>query len=143
MSTPTVAGPAAGLLTHDVLGSMTSVRLSGDETGGVLSLYEVNDRTGIGIPLHVHEHEDELFHVISGRVRFELDGKETIAGANTTVFGPRGIPHAWTVIEPCRMLVQVTPAGMERMFEELGALDMPPNPHTVGKICASYGITFA
>src|SRR5262249_3193745 len=78
-----------------VLGDHQHVRLTGADTNGVLTLVEENNPAGVGVPLHTHRHEDELFHVIQGKVKFTIDNRTFVAGPGTTVWAPRGIPHAF------------------------------------------------
>jgi quercetin dioxygenase-like cupin family protein len=93
----------------------------------------------------VHEREDETFVVLQGEVRFVADHATTIATAGMTVFAPRGVPHSYEVVgtKPARLLLLLTPAGLERMFEELARL--PKEPRDFAKvvgICARYGVRF-
>ncbi|MEM1329253.1 MAG: cupin domain-containing protein [Planctomycetota bacterium] len=126
----------------DVLGSQTRVRLGAEDTGGAFALFEVNDIEGVGVPRHTHTHEDETFHVISGVVQLKVGEDEFMAGPDTTVFGPRGVPHSWIVEHgPAKMLIHTAPAALEQMFDELGELPMPPDIAKVAGICARYGIT--
>jgi len=48
-------------------------------------------------PLHVHRNEDEIFHVLEGRMRFVVDGQEVIGLAGQTVIAPKGLPHTFKV----------------------------------------------
>ena len=42
---------------------------------------------------HKHEHEDELFYVISGSLRIEFRDKELVLSPGEFVIVPRGIEH--------------------------------------------------
>ncbi len=48
---------------------------------------------GEQVPVHVHEHKDECFDVISGHGTFLLNGKEIEAGPGTFVYVPAGAFH--------------------------------------------------
>ena len=67
-------------------------------------------------PLHVHREEDEIFHILAGEVRFEVDGRTSMARAGDTLLAPRGRPHRYRVISPegARYLT-ITRGGFERM----------------------------
>jgi quercetin dioxygenase-like cupin family protein len=46
-----------------------------DATGGALSVFRATLPEGFSPPRHVHTHEDEVFLVVDGDVRFWLDGE--------------------------------------------------------------------
>lgn len=129
----------------NVLGDNQLVRLTGADTGGAFTLVEQANPPGIGVPLHVHANEDELFHVLEGAMDFTVNGKTTRAEAGAVVFLPKNVPHAFVTVGPglTRSTVTAFPAGIEHMFEELGALPPgPPAMETVFEICARHGIRF-
>lgn len=127
----------------NVMGNELRVVLSGADTGGTMELVELIAAPGVGIPPHVHTCEEETFLILEGEVEFFVDGKTTVLGPGTTLFGPRDVPHGYKVVgdRPCRMVFTVTPATMEPMFDELAAID-PPDPEKIGSVCDSYGIRF-
>jgi quercetin dioxygenase-like cupin family protein len=129
----------------NVIGDNQYIKLTGEETGGAYTLIEEINPPGVGVPLHVHENEDETFHVAEGQVEFTLNGKPVTASAGTTVYLPRRVPHAFKVVgqTPARVLVLLSPSGLERMFRELAQLPPgPPDMEKVVAICARYGIRF-
>src|SRR3990172_9065174 len=129
----------------NVLGDNQYIKLIGEDTAGAYTLIEEINPPGVGIPLHVHENEDETFHVVEGQVEFTLDGKPVTAGAGTTVYLRRRVPHAFKVVGqmPARVLVLLSPSGLERMFRELAQLPPgPPDMEKVVAICGRYGIRF-
>ena len=88
----------------------------------------------LGAPMHIHEHEDEVSHVLAGRLGVQVGDTVHEAGPGDTVVKPRGIPHAfWNPgDEPVRFLELITPSGFEEYFAELepilgagGAPDIP------------------
>ena len=52
---------------------------------------------GMSPPLHVHRNEDEVFHILEGSMRIQVDGVESIAHAGQTVMAPKGVPHSFRV----------------------------------------------
>ena len=48
-------------------------------------------------PLHIHDSEDEVFHVLSGRIRFSVDDRSVILEAGDILMAPKGIPHSYIV----------------------------------------------
>jgi mannose-6-phosphate isomerase-like protein (cupin superfamily) len=104
-------------------------------------------------PLHVHRNEDEVFHVLEGRMRFRVGNVEIMAEAGQTVLAPKGIPHSFRVesVEGARCLTITRGDNFETMVREMGeparaAILMPfqePSPEMVKALteaCARNGI---
>jgi len=131
---------------QNVLGDNQRVLLTGEDTGGKYALIENFDPPGVGIPLHLHRNEDEMFYVVEGQVEFQVSGEVVRASVGTTVHISRNTPHAFTIIGdvPAKMLIMLVPAGLEKYFEELSRLpsDEPPDMEKVVAISAPYGIEF-
>jgi quercetin dioxygenase-like cupin family protein len=101
-------------------GSLAVIKAGSAETGGQLALIEVTEAPGAEAPLHVHHREDEGFWILEGEVTFELGGSSIAARKGDYLFGPRGIPHRYTVGPAgCRMLFLLTPGGFENMVREM------------------------
>ncbi|WP_217920867.1 cupin domain-containing protein [Miltoncostaea oceani] len=103
-----------------------------------LSLFEAVAHPGEEPPMHIHDREDETFHVLEGHLTVHCGGEAHDAPAGTSALLPRGVPHTFTVRSPvARMLVACTPGGFEGMFSELPApVDMDRAP----AVFAAYGI---
>jgi quercetin dioxygenase-like cupin family protein len=126
-----------------ILGDHVTIKIPGEQSGGLFSMIEQNNEAGAGIPLHVHTREDETFYVCDGEITFFLDGKEILGGTGATVFLPKGVPHGFRVNKRTRSLVITSPAGIENMFRKLAELPAgPPDMEKVRQICGEYGITF-
>lgn len=94
------------------------LRVGSAQTGGAFELVELG---GPGSPLpHVHQDHDECFYIIEGIFTFFVGAKEVEASADSVVFVPRGIPHAFKHSEGARALAFVIPANLEGFFRELG-----------------------
>lgn len=107
------------------VGSLIVLRTDAATTGGASTLAELRAAPGYETPLHVHGAEDEQFHLLEGRVecRYGADGGErATAGPHDTVYLPRGVPHGFRVVgdDPLRMVVVLTPGGLEEFFEQVG-----------------------
>ena len=50
---------------------------------------------GIRAPAHVHPLQEERLRVVTGSVRFHVDGSERTASAGETVTVPAGAAHTW------------------------------------------------
>ena len=54
----------------------------------------------------MHRNEDEVFHVLDGRLLLHVDGRDLVAGPGETVMAPRGVPHTYRVeSDRCHWLV--------------------------------------
>jgi quercetin dioxygenase-like cupin family protein len=106
-----------------------------DATGGSLSVFRATMPEGSGPPRHVHTREDEVFLVLEGEVRFEVDGEHLVGGPGTSIFMPRGVAHTFRVeSDVAVMLGIITPGAFEQLFRDLSipaaARRLPP-PGTV------------
>lgn len=129
----------------NVIGDKMTMKLTGEETNGQYVLIEQNNEPGVGIPLHVHENEDEVFRVIEGQLEVQVADVKAVLGPGDMVFCPRGIPHTWKVVGNKNAKVDLSffPSGLENMFEELAQLPPgPPDMAVVSEITGRYGVRF-
>jgi succinate-semialdehyde dehydrogenase / glutarate-semialdehyde dehydrogenase len=98
------------------LGGLATAKATGKETDGRYTLVEVLEPEGEQ-PFHVHHREDEGFWVLEGELTFEV-GEETIkASPGSFIFGPKDVPHRYTVDSgPARLLFILSPAGFEEFI---------------------------
>ena len=113
-------------------GGLATIKATREQTGGHYTLVEVLEPEGEG-PLHVHYREDEGFWVLEGELTFQI-GDETIkASPGSFLFGPKDVPHAYTVDSgPARLLFILSPAGFEECLyatsEPAQERTLPPSP---------------
>ena len=131
-------------------GALAEIKASATGTGGRMTLIEVTEAAGDEAPLHVHHHEDEGFWILEGDVTFVVGDATIEAHAGDYAYGPRGIPHRYTVgADGCRMLFILTPGGFEGLVREMGEpagsrtlpppSDEMPDMQRVAAIGARYG----
>jgi quercetin dioxygenase-like cupin family protein len=115
------------------------IKLTAEDSSGVLSIIEVTEPPNAAAPLHVHHAEDETFYVLDGEVTFELGAERCTAAPGDVVFGPRGVPHRYDVgADGARMLFVLTPGGFEAVVRAMsvpateprlpGKMHEPPDP---------------
>src|SRR4051794_34066498 len=116
-----IARPSEGRVpeTLDVFGHRMTVKISSRDTGGDFAVIEGITPPLSGPPLHIHHEQDEWCHVLEGNYRFEVDGREIVAGPGSHVYAPRSTCHAFQNLgtEPARMIVTVVPGGLDLFFE--------------------------
>ena len=75
--------------------------------------------------LHVHQSDDEAWHVLEGALRFRFADGEVDAPAGTTVFVPAGVAHTYRIAaERSRYLIFLTPR-LDRLIARLHCLSDP------------------
>jgi quercetin dioxygenase-like cupin family protein len=79
------------------LNTEVTIRVSETEGGDRISVLDHRVPFGDSPPLHRHIQEDEIFHIISGTLRFVVGGNELRACAGETVRAPKNIPHSYRV----------------------------------------------
>jgi quercetin dioxygenase-like cupin family protein len=102
-----------------------AVKLSAQDTGGGLVVFETTTSPGDGPGLHRHVSQDEWWYVLDGEFVFQVGAEKFRAARGASVFGPRQIPHSFLSIGtvPGKMLISFQPAGqMEQFFEEYAKL---------------------
>jgi hypothetical protein len=81
--------------------------------------------------VHVHHREDEGFYILEGEMNFYVGDQMIKVHPGSYLFGPRDVPHAFTVESgPARLLFVFSPAGLEGLIREMGeparSLTVPP-----------------
>jgi quercetin dioxygenase-like cupin family protein len=122
------------------MGQVSLVRASGGQTGGALSVTETRTPAGNGPPKHVHEREDEMFFVLEGELSVTVGDETVAAPANSFVFAPRGVPHAYVATAPTRHLTLVSPPGFERFLHDAGEAAIAGR-EAIAAVASRYGVT--
>jgi quercetin dioxygenase-like cupin family protein len=75
-------------------GQIMRFRQTAEETNGTLLRIEsVNPPTGVAEPEHVHPHQESRAEVITGSLRFVVEGEERRLGPGDAITIPAGTPH--------------------------------------------------
>ncbi len=115
------------------IGGLAVIKATAANTGGQMTIVEITEAPGAEAPLHVHYREDEGFWILEGDVTFEVGDVTFEAHPGDYAFGPRDVPHRYTVGDAgCRMLFILTPGGFEDLLletsEPAGSRTLPPPP---------------
>jgi quercetin dioxygenase-like cupin family protein len=132
-------------------GTLAVVKASGETTDGRVFVVEHLAPRGAGSPLHVHHREDEWFYVLEGELTFWVGGEVSEAPAGSFVYGPRDIPHTFTVAsEQARFLLVTEPGDFSAFLHAAGEpaprLEVPtpatepPDIAALSALAAQYGV---
>jgi quercetin dioxygenase-like cupin family protein len=147
-----LVSPGSGPLVS-VVGDASRFLAIGSQTAGRYALWEAVVPPGGGPPLHMHSRESEAFFVLEGELTIEVDGRRTVGTAGSFMHLEPGTKHRFKNESNARarMLILVTPAGLENFFLEVGvplsSLDdvpPPPSPAALARLLAAaprYGLT--
>jgi len=138
--------PGGGTLI-DLGGLGVHFKVRGEETGGSFAVVEHPIEPGVIVDPHLHRNEDELSYVLAGTIWARVGDQEIEAVTGSYVWKPRRVLHTfWNPgPEPARILEVISPAGFERLFDEVAALLEHPSDSTeeaVYELCSDYGLTF-
>ena len=121
-----------------VAGDLYRFLAGGDQTQGRFSLWHALIPPGGGPPPHVHARENEGFYVLKGELTFyALDVNEVVkAGPGSFVHLPPHRPHRFAneSSEDVEALIMAIPAGIEKMFLQIGTPSDKPIPMGPGDV---------
>lgn len=130
-----------------VVGDFYTFLATGEVTNGAYALIHATVPPGGGPPPHIHRREDEAFFVLEGQIAFQVDGRCISATTGAWVTLPKGTLHAFrnAGTTPGKMLILVSPSGLEKFFEEVGhaSKEESVRPAAIEKLLAvapKYGI---
>lgn len=114
-----ITGNAGERLT--VPGGCFRFLLEAHETEGRFGLVDLETPFNTGSPLHIHNREDELFLIQSGRYEFQVYNEIFQVGPGDLVWAPRPFPHCFRSVGhgPGRLLSLNLPGGFEGYVRRL------------------------
>lgn len=121
-------------------------KVTSETSGGSLCSFVQVAPPGTGVPLHIHHRDDELFYLIDGELRMQIEEEAFDVEAGDTVVLQKGTPHAFRVAgeREARILVTLTlSAGSdyESMFAGLVGLG-PTDFERVAAVCHTNDVEF-
>ena len=102
--------------TIEIHGGLLSFLAVGEQTGGAYALIETANHPSTGVPLYVHECEDETWFIVEGEYAFWVGGQTCSHVRAITLFGPRNVPHSYAN----RTVVLMAPFGSVKKPPEAG-----------------------
>jgi quercetin dioxygenase-like cupin family protein len=124
-----------------------SIKVSGSQTEGRIAIVEGFVSPGAGPILHLHHSQNESWYVLDGDFLFQVGDQKFRVHPGGTVFGPRGVPHAFRCVGKTqgKMLLAFDPAGqIEAFFAEIAkpGVDAGAGRHDEKEIIRRYGMEF-
>lgn len=110
--------------TLSVVGDTYRIIISGDDTGGAYAVIDMLVPPGGGPPPHAHAGFQEAFYIMEGEIEVRTETQKYTATKGMFVNIPLGGRiHQFKNVSssPTHLLCIITPAGMEKMFEEMAA----------------------
>lgn len=126
---------------YNVLGMPVHLKVSGDDTGGQMSIFIAEYKRNEGPPLHLHDN-DETFFIIEGEFIFQAGDERFNGSSGDTCFIPRNTPHTTlTVSDTGKMLFAVNPTGnVEKIFEKLHSYKEMPSIEEIVRVHEELGL---
>ena len=96
-------------------------RLTSEQSGGSIYIFESAFEPGAGNRLHVHSREDEIAYVLEGALEVRLRDQTAVLEAGGVSRLPKTVPHALRnpLETPSRYLFLAVPGGLDRWFDAL------------------------
>jgi quercetin dioxygenase-like cupin family protein len=99
-------------------GFPNTVRVSGEDTGGALTVIEMRVPPGFEGPPHVHHNEHQTDHVVEGELVFTVGDETIVAESGTIVHCPKDVPHSFRNDSEAEAIVYdwLHPAGFDEFM---------------------------
>jgi quercetin dioxygenase-like cupin family protein len=136
------------------LNTLVRVRVASSEGSDAVSILEHYAPFADSPPLHIHQTEDEIFHILDGDFRVRLRDEVNTFGPGAFILAPRGTPHTYRVESRSggRWLTVTAHGDFEKFVRALGRsaereeLPTPAGPPTpeamqqLGTVARQFGI---
>lgn len=83
---------------HSIGISSTDFKVTTEDSGGALFLFEHTNHKKGGPPRHLHHNEDEWFYAIEGDYLLEVGPERFHLRLGDSILAPREVPHAWAFL---------------------------------------------
>jgi quercetin dioxygenase-like cupin family protein len=119
--------PVARRRAYWIGGQHQAVIAGGSETGNRYALSHSTIAIGGGALEHRHGREAESFYVITGKLRFSIEGQTVTLDKGDFLHAEPGLKYSFEALEPTEVLILYAPAGLEQFIAEAGLGD--PNAY--------------
>lgn len=123
-----VVEPGAGQEIPNPVGGQMIVKVRDQNTSGAYSVHDNVIPAGASGPRpHLHRHHDEAFYVLEGTLTLRMGARTITAPPGSFLLVPRGVVHQPSNpgMEPVRVLLFFSPAGMDCFFVEAAERRLP------------------
>ncbi|MEM7132933.1 MAG: cupin domain-containing protein [Chloroflexota bacterium] len=120
-----------------------TMKLSSADTNNAVDYSEGSIGYLSGPPLHIHHTQDEIFHVLKGELRIQIDKEAFDLGMGDVAFAPRGIPHTFTNLnqEPAHVIGIAIGGGFDHFYAEfVAAVAEKANPEQLAELSERHKI---
>lgn len=128
----------------DIFGEPVELVVISAQTGGAFSIGRQTCKPGSGTPPHIHQNEDEVFSVVTGR--FEIFNGEswTEIPEHGVFFAPRGNVHCFRNCGDTDGTIQFVCSGatFDIFLEGLAQYTIPKDMQAMVDYSLTFGITY-
>jgi mannose-6-phosphate isomerase-like protein (cupin superfamily) len=102
-------------------GQDIAVLVSGEDTAGQMTVFEIVAQPGDGAPPHFQKAENEYWYIVEGEWEVRSGDTTKTVGPGSMVLSPAGVTHAFKLLSdrPGRMLTINAPSGHELFFRHV------------------------
>lgn len=99
----------------------TTVRITSRQTGGAYCVCEMTTKPGDGVPLHVHDRDEEFYYILEGAYEIQAGDNQFTAEPGSMVVIPQNVPHSFRNDGNAiaRALMIFRPGGFDELVGEL------------------------
>lgn len=114
--------PTSGGKLFWITGDFWRIIATGEDTENKYAIMDVTIMPKNGVKSHIHSREDEALYIIDGQFEVQCGDQKINTTNGVHLYMKRGISHSFKNVgnKEGRLLVMFTPAGCEKMYEELG-----------------------
>jgi mannose-6-phosphate isomerase-like protein (cupin superfamily) len=124
-------------------GEESYIKVSSTLSSSAYSILDYRAPSGFGVVRHLHHREDEVLHLVEGRIAVWMPDRCLTMTPGDLVFLPKGVEHAWRAYgkKSVRMNVTISPGGFEHFFPTIQARGLAAhNVEALTAVCDEFGI---